>query len=348
MKNRIDTLRGCACVLLVVYHVIGSDPTSGLRIADGALRTSNDMLALVRMPLFAMIAGWVYALKPLGAGAPGGFLWRKSKRLLVPMVCVGTVFIAAQSFMPGVNNVYSGIPFVSPVAHLWFVQAIFLIFVLVAGLDRMGAIGRPGHLALAFAAASLAYLFGPQVHVFAIGGAIYLLPFFLLGLALGRFPLGFAPLDRPLVQVALFTLAACVLLTWELTGDRHTALYLIVGIALCAIAAGSGAESRCLTFLAKYSFSIYLFHVFFTAGSRIVLERVGIDTLATHVAAGILAGLAGPLVLQAWLERRPVAMLLLLGKPPTDGAPVRAKPAATLARRRRSGAASATTFPRLH
>lgn len=306
-----------------MYHVIGSEPTNGLRIADGALRTTNDMLALVRMPLFAMVAGWVYALKPLGSSSPGDFLRHKGKRLLVPMVCVGTIFIAVQSFIPGVNNVHSGIPFVWPVAHLWFVQAIFMIFVLVACLDRIRALERVRDLALTFIVACSAYLFAPSVEVFAIGGAIYLLPFFVLGLAVGRFPHGFVPLDRPIAQTALVVLVVFALLAFELTSDRHTTLYLAVGIALCSLAASIGTQSKSLIFLAKYSFSIYLFHVFFTAGSRIVLERAGVSDLTAHVATGIVAGLVGPMLMQIWLERWPVASLLLLGKQLTERVPVR-------------------------
>lgn len=62
--RHIDTLRGGACVLLVIYHVVGATPADGLRIDDGQLRLVNDYLAVLRMPIFAVIAGWVYSLKP--------------------------------------------------------------------------------------------------------------------------------------------------------------------------------------------------------------------------------------------------------------------------------------------
>jgi peptidoglycan/LPS O-acetylase OafA/YrhL len=240
---------------------------------------------------------------------------------LVPMVSAGTILIVVQSLTPGVNNVHSGIPFVWPVAHLWFVQAIFLIFILVACGDRRRALERGSSLGLAFTVACMAYLFVPPVQVFAIGGATYLLPFFILGLAIGRLPQSFAALHSPIAQTAMVILVIFALLTSDLSGDRHTTLYLVVGIALCSLAAGIGVHSKGLIFLAKYSFSIYLFHVFFTAGSRIFLERAGVSNLTAHVATGILAGVAGPILVQVWLARQPLASLLLLGKPATERTP---------------------------
>jgi len=38
LNLRLETLRGLACILLVLYHVVGSDPAQGLMLADGWLR----------------------------------------------------------------------------------------------------------------------------------------------------------------------------------------------------------------------------------------------------------------------------------------------------------------------
>lgn len=322
MRIRIETLRGGACVLLVVYHVVGSDPTMGLRISDGALRTINDMLALIRMPLFAMIAGWVYAFKPIEPGSMRNFLRAKAKRLLVPMVCVGSIFIVTQSLTPGTNAVYSGIPFVQPVAHFWFVEAIFLIFVLVAALDAAGMLDTLRKLAVASAIASAAYFHGSPLQIFASGGAIYLLPFFLLGLGLGRFREVLALLHRPLIQAALVVFVIFQLGVLDVRADRQSLASLLAGTSLCALAIGSNFRNNLLTLIAKYSFAIYLFHVFFTAGVRIGLEQAGVANLTIHVTAGVAAGIVGPAVLQVWLRRHPVADCLLLGRPLPEEAPL--------------------------
>ena len=65
-NTNLDTLRGLACVLLTFYHVVGLDPASGLRLPlDSHYRAFNDMLAYIRMPLFTILSGVVYAMRPV-------------------------------------------------------------------------------------------------------------------------------------------------------------------------------------------------------------------------------------------------------------------------------------------
>ena len=42
----------------------------------------------------------------------------------------------------------------------------------------------------------------------------------------------------------------------------------------------------------KYSFQIYLLHTIFTAGTRVVLMRVGVNQWYIHLVAGCVLGLA--------------------------------------------------------
>lgn len=100
MNRQIETLRGFACVLLVLYHVIGADPSNGLRVNEGPVRLMNDALAYVRMPLFTFLSGMVYGLRPFG-GDTRRFVIGKCRRLLIPMFVVGTLFAVVQALTPG-------------------------------------------------------------------------------------------------------------------------------------------------------------------------------------------------------------------------------------------------------
>lgn len=65
-KIEIDTLRGFACILLVLLHVVGNTPGAGLTLpADHRLQGFNRWLAFVQIPLFAFISGFVCACRPL-------------------------------------------------------------------------------------------------------------------------------------------------------------------------------------------------------------------------------------------------------------------------------------------
>lgn len=101
----IETLRGLAILLVVAGHVIGIDATGGMKVADDSLwRYLYASLQYVRMPLFTAISGWVYALHPVAAHEAGTFMFKKARRLLLPMVCVGTLYFLIQYITPGTNR----------------------------------------------------------------------------------------------------------------------------------------------------------------------------------------------------------------------------------------------------
>ena len=60
---------------------------------------------------------------------------------------------------------------------------------------------------------------------------------------------------------------------------------------------------RFLLYVSRYSFPIYLMHTFFTAGIRIVLQKVGIHSYGVHVAVGILVGVALPVLIAMIMEK---------------------------------------------
>lgn len=180
----IDTLRGLACILLVSFHVIGM-PDAGLRLPEThPLTRLNEMLVYIRMPLFSFISGYVYAMRPF-QGHATEFLRGKTYRLLLPLLTMGTLFALLQSFTPGTNGSVENwwLLHIEPVGHFWFLQALFIIFVILMGLERSGLLAARGRFALVFAASLVLFSFADLPHYFAASGVVYLLPFFLGGLA---------------------------------------------------------------------------------------------------------------------------------------------------------------------
>ena len=87
----IETLRGLAIILMVAGHVIGNTSAHGMRVEDDSVfRHIYFSLKFLRMPLFTVISGYVYALRPLNTTMIGRFIKGKARRILVPMVAVGT------------------------------------------------------------------------------------------------------------------------------------------------------------------------------------------------------------------------------------------------------------------
>lgn len=320
---QMTNLRGLACVLLVLYHVIGADPISGLTIADGPIRLFNDALATVRMPLFTFLSGMAYGLKPFSGGSRR-FLKGKVRRLMVPLLVVGTLFAVMQANIPGAHTVtqdWSRLH-LNPVAHYWHLESIMWIFVLTWLLDKYQLIQTPGAMALVWITSTAIYLSPWGTHWLAIGGEIYLLPYFLVGLSVSRFDL-WRPVGRRAVQGLL--LLATALALWELgmpvpEMDRRTMAMLVAGVALCLLLLVTPLNSQWLARVGRQSYSVFLFHVFFTAAIRMTLNRLQMQHVWVHMALGLLGGLVGPMLIDTWASRYRWPALLLLGKtwrPPT-------------------------------
>ncbi|NQZ93767.1 MAG: acyltransferase [Moritella sp.] len=314
---QIDTLRGIACILLVAYHVIGSSASVGLKISDGLYRELNDILAYIRMPLFTFLSGVVYAYRPFTDNS-GKFIKGKIRRLLMPMLIVGTLFAVMQAWAPGSNSSTQNwlLLHVIPVGHFWFIEAIFIIFMLIIPFEIIGGISNIRNATILFFLSILLYLSNLDIPYFAISGAIYLLPFFLSGVVVQRFELiSKVSVKSGVFLLALITLILVLIYIELLASDsKRTLVSLLIGILGCIGLLSLKFESYFIARIGAYSYTIYLFHVFFTAGSRIVLTKLGYFELNVIIVASLLAGIIGPIILENIFDKYSSTRILLLGK----------------------------------
>jgi fucose 4-O-acetylase-like acetyltransferase len=314
MRNlNIDTLRGIACILLVSFHVVGI-PDAGLRLPEThPLVRMNEALAYLRMPLFSFISGYVYAMRPLQGDATG-FLRGKTRRLLLPVLTLGTLFALLQSFTPGTNGAIDNwwLLHIVPVGHFWFLEALFIIFVILVGLERSGLLAVPGRFAMVFAASLVPFAFSDLPRYFAVSGVVYLLPFFLGGLACYRFAIG----STVMRWLAVALLVGAVVRLWAGPGNTAIASLagLTVGLASAFLLLRSGWQNRWLAFIGGYSFAIFLMHVFFTAASRLFFTALGLSDPYALLVLGTTAGVVGPIVAALILAHFARLEFLLLGQ----------------------------------
>ena len=327
--RHIECLRGLACVLLVAYHVIGNDPEHGMHIVshDG-WRLFTELFIHIRMPLFSFLSGLVFQGVVADSAALSTAFAKKLRRIGIPFVVVSTLFYVSfglinHDFSQPIWQIY-----VLPYEHYWYLQATMLIMAtLLIGNYFAGDRARAFMTALLPIACAIfiaAPTFDPDI--FAIGSAFYLLPYFLLGQLLRVWSLnrriGDVPARRHGV-VALFGVMLAVLFVLNLgqyegwnTLDfaRQSALGLLFGLSACLFLFFARPAWRPLEFIGGYSYTIYLFHVFFTAALRKVLGIVdpGVPN-GIFFTAALVAGLALPILLHRLLIRSRWTALLLLG-----------------------------------
>jgi glucan biosynthesis protein C len=325
-SRRVQTLRGIACILLVAFHTIGSEALTGMKVDDDSgYRLFANLFTYLRMPLFTFLSGFVYAYRPAQAGQVAAFARRKFARLVLPLLCVSTLFYAATEVSQA--NTLWQIPldqmwriYVFNYAHYWFLQAIILIFAAVALLDRFKLLSTPGRYAVAFVVAVTIHLTVPverdETVPFSALDALYLAPFFLLGLGANRFrAILMQPfVSRTCVLAALvgMVMHAAMLLQGQTPSQHGMPLELFIGVTGTLALIALCPASRWLERIGAYSYAVYLFHPFFVGAARAVSKPI--EVTAILFTACLIAGVLGPMVLERVLGNVPVVKTLLFGR----------------------------------
>lgn len=319
LSNRvsyIDSWRGIACILLVAYHVVGF-PDAGLRIESGIYRDLNDTLAYIRMPLFTFLSGFVYSYRPFDGQFPL-FLKGKVRRLLIPMLILGTIFAVLQSLTPGANKAIVNWTtlHIIPVAHFWFIESLFIVFMMVALLEVLKLLKTPYAFLAVFLAAVALHVSDLEMAYFSISGVLYLFPYFLLGLFVHRFSI--YEYIKPIAGYALMA-SALLIITYIVISDtelfkNRSIFALAIGTLFCIGAVCCRLEIGLFSFIGVYSYSIYLFHAFFTAASRIIWQKLGVFDINILFILGVVLGLSGPMIAEAILAKFNITRVLFLGK----------------------------------
>jgi peptidoglycan/LPS O-acetylase OafA/YrhL len=310
----IQSLRGIAVILLVTFHVIGTG-NSGLRVGHDSVWNYFDLgLADIRMPLFTLISGYVYSMVPVAQWRDYPQLIKgKSRRLLLPLITVGSVLYLAKCTVPGLNGGDGGLAywrvFVFKFEYLWFLQSIFIVFVVVGILDGSGLLASRARWFSVTVLAAVVFVVvqvPPNVDVFTLSGALRLLPFFLLGYGMRRhavFDLRGAPVLAAAI-IAFTGIYAIRALTIFGTyrPDQYIDKAVAVGVGATALvliySARNVLNTKWLAWIGGFSFGIYLLHVFGTASSRIFLEHVGVHRVSALFIAGLLMGIGAPIMFQ--------------------------------------------------
>lgn len=317
-RQPIDTLRCLACILLVIYHVVGYDETIGLKIKSGLIRDINDLLRYIRMPLFTFLSGVVYAYRPYN-GNLTQFINGKFRRLIVPMFVVGTLFAFIQAVIPGTNAPITNwsLLHIIPVGHFWFVESLFLIFMLLIPLEVLKIFNTANRFLMVFIAACVIHVHWESPPIWlSLAGAVYLLPYFLLGMGICRYAK--ADFDH---QKAAWLLLGLVFIMLYLIyigsipiANKHTLASLFISASACIALYYLNLKIPLLARIGGLSYSIYLYHVFFTAGVRIVLLKLNIDSIVTIFVLSFLSGIFGPIGVDLLLRKHKMTRLLFLGR----------------------------------
>ena len=311
----IETLRTIALILLIGLHV---SEDFYPKIYEYILYS----LDYLRMPLFAMISGFVYALRPVNIGNERTFFLGKIKRIIIPFVIVETIYFITQTAIKGdwhkLNEIWQ-IYFYS-YEYFWFLQALFLIFLTFLVLDRFKWLEKVEHWFVWIIISVLLSLFIPKTFFLSIEGYFYLLPYFTLGYGVSRYGkvLFVALIIRMAFIAFLLGFTIHQLIWFEILNIPHveiSALGLCVGMNWVFLVFYFRFNIPLLAKLGSYSYTVYLYHGF---GISVAFKMMGLlglhEMYFLEFLLKMIVGIGVGLLVDNIANRYSITKRLFLGK----------------------------------
>lgn len=318
--DRLSARTFCA-MLVVLYHVIGDGPGSGLRLPpDSGLLIFNDILFYLRMPMFAFLAGMSFQQMGVDHLTPKRFFGNIALTMMVPTYLTIIAFAAFSTLLgtgfaiQGPGSVLNLILY--PYAHFWFMQSLIVQLAVFYAALKLAPKAAPLVMGLAIA---LPVLTDAQFarDLFSVNGAIALAPYFGLGFLFSWRIEDVIAHRRPLmIAAAVIGAVMLAVAIWarvvdEETFGRRSLFTLVLASALILLCFAVVGRIPGLKRLAPFTFYIYLWHPFATSMTRRVLDMAGVDSLTVQVLAGLALGVSIPVLGCLILRRLPYGEILL-------------------------------------
>lgn len=328
-ESWIDIAKGIGIALVVYGHSFDGLHTAGLLSTDSPFGTAFYAIYIFHMALFFMLSGLMvgrrveqdrarFVRKLSVTIAWPYFLW---SAIQVTAIALASAYVNTPPTHFGLRTYL--LMLWNPPSQFWFLYVLFFLHLGAALLIR-----RQISIAIPISVAILLYVLpeitGYRGRLFEMFCHFTL--FYVLGVVVGRHLSGLKqwllidPLAKGALATGIFLSGVAIGLAngayfWA-TAHLPTAL---AGTALVLILANHthGIAAAVLRYLGERAMAIYVLHVLFVAGSRIVITRLtGIDDGAILVALLTGIGLLAPLIVVALAERLRLSTWLGLGQVP--------------------------------
>ncbi len=283
-KMEIDTLRGFA-VLAVVWHHSMLEYVNVLQetnmlsaLAELLIKMPTVLLDPLRMPLFTILSGWVYALRPASKDSSFIFIKGKLRRIILPLMFVSMTMYVSYFLLNGSYPVLNigGQPtevmpqdawmvFFYHFGHLWFLHAVFAIFMFILVVDSLNLMNSVRRWCGWLVVLAVAPFVLPSTEFWSVFGVLHLSVFFVFGLGLYRFrDILFQP-RVVLCGAVVFAFGMTMYVLSKLggidisdTSVRVVRMFVGISGALCLLSLR--LRLSWLAWLGGFSYTIYLYH----------------------------------------------------------------------------------------
>lgn len=326
----IDTIRALAVIGVVFNHTIDGLLASGIINGHGPISDLNRALYMFRMPALAFVLGLFMGRATIKRGARGYIQEKVTFGVYIYVVWFFIQMaaeIATSSMKNSPRSVEDLIAIWSMPAHLWFMPFL-AVAAIVIGLSQPWR--TPIRAVITITALGLVSIitWGWNPAVFGLRG-ISLLVFTALGATIGSKRLGrFLNQKKTLwfisglLSLVIFTLlftptvvpgTVVSALPYDIFRNIHSLTTALLGVALLVsisvFISAIPILRHVLGFIGARTLEIYLAHVIIVAGTRIVLERIGMESTSGFIVIAMVLGLGLPLLLSYYADGTKLAFL---------------------------------------
>ncbi|SEN63085.1 Uncharacterized membrane protein YcfT [Pseudorhodobacter antarcticus] len=309
-RSGFDVVKGAAIILVVIGHVWRGLFTAEMIPNTGLYQRIDAAIYLFHMPVFFFLSGLFFSARlPLT-----DFMQNRAILLIWPMLLWGWIDAALKTAanIPIKGQVLIwpevALSVLPPIGIFWFLYTLFILHIIGWAVTRLPRTLR----LITLAGLSIAAIMG-WINVSPFDSlwpsVIYAPPFF-AGLAFAVVAGSGKLLHRALIWpgIAAFVLAQGMVASGvTVLHPLVAALAMVLGtaafIGLFANLPSGARWHAGLLALGRVTMPIYLTHVIFSAGTRLILRALGTENLALHLSLGTIAGVLGPLAL-VWAARR--------------------------------------------
>ena len=335
----IDIAKSLAIILVVLGHVWRGLNEAGA-LEEGLFVPFDHALYYFHMPLFLMISGFLFAhgyKKEWPA-----FLKRQAVFIIWPCILWSIIMVSLKVIMSSSVNNATGFESLltilyKPVSIFWFLYVLFLSQCLVKII--YSKIPSSGLLALLGVSLFLISFYADFIglNLAAIPAlnltaqfSVYFIAGFILAqlLTTARFKeLPFINLEPNIknatLAIGIFVTMMALLLSYGVGLNSLSAPLIGIVMSYCVIVMCSYMGSllnkaspnymETIYLVSMSTMAIYVSHIIFTAAVRIILFKLGIDHLGTHVLIGTTVGFIAPIVMYIIASKLKLTTLLGLG-----------------------------------
>lgn len=275
MYDQIDALKGIAIFLVVLGHSIIVTP---IDLHENAIcEFLFSWIYSVHMPLFFAISGFCFSYKE----SYGNYLWKKTKRSLIPYVVFGLIdCVPRYLFSHLVNRPRS----ISASIHemlfyggrYWFLYVLFIIFVVFPFVHKLIK-GKPVAQLSALFFVLIMHFVLPSINIFCFGSVVEYLFYFLIGYMIKEHyghKIWHIKLNRSLLCVVAVLLSVVWLLLIAFYPSDFETVSALIGIFVSYLVVQFSLPVRWFKGFGKYSLQIYLLNGFLLVISRTIIVSV--------------------------------------------------------------------------